>query len=46
MSDLLGVVVDGDMLKTFCNMFELVIALDVFTMFAYLISHAKGAFKD
>lgn len=44
MSDLVGIVVDGDILSTFVNAFSVVIALDIVSMFAFLISNiGKGS---
>lgn len=44
MNDLVGILVDGDLLGTFVNAFTVIIALDLVTMFAFLISNVgKGS---
>ena len=44
MSDIVGIMVDGDLLGTFVNAFSVIIALDLVSMFAFLISNVgKGS---
>ena len=44
MTDLVGILVEGDLLATFVNAFTVVIALDVVSLFAFLISNiGKGS---
>lgn len=39
MTDLVGILVEGDLLGTFVNAFSVIVALDVVTLFAFLISN-------
>lgn len=42
MSDFLNAYVDGNILKTFLNIFEIVVALDLFTLVCMLFAKAKN----
>lgn len=44
MTDFIGIAVEGNLLATFVNAFTVVVALDVVTLFAFLISNVgKGS---
>lgn len=43
MNDFLNVVVEGDILKTFVNLIETVVALDLVTLVFMLLSKAKDS---
>lgn len=42
MADFLGIYVDGNILKTFCNLIEIVVAFDLFTLTCMLFASAKN----
>lgn len=42
MADFFGVYVDGNIFKTFVNLFEVVVALDLFTMIAMMFANGKN----
>lgn len=45
MSDFMNVIVEGDLLATFVNLFELVLVLDVFTMAVAVLRSAVRSVK-
>lgn len=42
MIDALNVIVDGDLLRTFGNIFTVIIALDLFTLVCMIFAKAKN----
>ena len=42
MFDLLGIAVEDNLLETLINVLSVIVALDVFSLVAYLISSSKG----
>lgn len=42
MNDFLNAYVDGNILKTFLNMFEIIVALDLVTLVAMLFGRVKN----
>lgn len=45
MSDFMNVIVEGDLLATFVNLFELVLVLDIFTMAVTVLRSAVRSVK-
>lgn len=42
MFDLLGIYVENSLVETLINVLSVIVALDIFSLVAYLISNSKG----
>lgn len=46
MSDFLHIIVEGDLLATFCNLFEVILAMDTLCLVARSFSHAGDSLSS
>lgn len=46
MNDFLNIVVENDLLKTFANMFEVIICLDLFASVASILGHMGSGVSE